>query len=98
MAQNEEKDFLDEMVEAIADGDQAELEEWEATKLVSLIAKARKDKGLTQAQVAERMGVAQQHVARLENRPWGAGFGRILSYARAVGVEVGIVGDLAKAA
>lgn len=98
MAKPEEKDFLDEMTEAIADGNRAELDEWEATKLVASIAKARKDRGLTQAEVAERMGVAQQHVARLENRPWGAGFGRVLAYARAVGVEVRVVDDLARAA
>lgn len=93
-----EEDFLDEMSQTIAAGDGGERDEWEAAKLVAHIAKARKALGLTQAQVAERMGVAQQYVARLENRPWGAGFGRVIAYARAVGVEVGIVGHSAEAA
>ena len=37
-------------------------------------------------------------VARLENRTWGIGFTRILAYAQALGVEVGIVGELPRAA
>ncbi|MDR3691807.1 MAG: helix-turn-helix transcriptional regulator [Fimbriimonas sp.] len=44
--------------------------------------------GLSQAEIANRMGVARSAVAKLENDPGGVAFTRILSYARSLGVEL----------
>lgn len=94
----EERDMLDDLTDEQAETDPNARGEWETMKLVVELIKARKEKGLTQADVAQRMGVVQQRVAEIERRPWGVGFARIVTYARAIGVEVGIVGDLAEAA
>lgn len=89
MRTNEEPDYLDH-VAAMRAKDEPEIAgQWEATKIVVDIKKAREDAGLTQADVAARMGIAQPHVARIERRPWAASFARILAYADAVGVKVG---------
>lgn len=93
-----ERDMLDDLTDEEAETDPRAHDDWEAMKIVARLAKVRRDRGQSQADVAARMGIAQQHVARIENRPWGVGFGRIVAYARAVGVEVGIVGDLAQVA
>ena len=73
-------------------------EDWAAIKLVTRLRGLREAQGLSHAEVATRMNVAHAAVARLERRPWGVGFTRILAYAQAVGVEVGIVGELPRAA
>lgn len=89
---------MDDLTDEQAKTDPREVDEWEAMKVVAWLLKTRKDRGLTQAEVAARMGIPQQRVAEIERRPWGVGFGRIVAYARALGVEVGIVGDLAETA
>lgn len=94
----DEKDMLDDLTEEQAKTDPNARGEWETMRLVVELVRARKDRGLTQEQVAERMGVVQQRVAEIERKPWSVGFARIVTYARAIGVEVGIVGDLAEAA
>ena len=72
--------------------------EWEATKVVALLRKARIERGLTQAEVAARMGLSLRRVVEIERRLWSASFGRVAAYARAVGAEVSIVGGLPLAA
>ena len=94
----EERDLLEDLTDEQAKTDPNARGEWETMKLVADLTKARKDKGLTQGQIAERMGVAQQRVAEIERRPWGVGFARVVTYARAIGVEVGIVGEVRVAA
>lgn len=93
-----ERDMLDELTEVQAQSDPRAADEWEAMKIVARLLKIRKEKGLTQAEVASRMGLPQQRVAEIERRPWGVGFGRIVGYARSIGVEVGILEDQSQAA
>lgn len=93
-----EPDMLDDVTAHEAETRPEATAEWEATKMVALLRKARVERGLTQAEVAARMGLPPGRVAEIERRPWSANFGRIVAYARAVGAEVGIVGGLPLAA
>ena len=61
---------------------------WAPISLVDKMERERIRLGLSQAQVAERMGVDRTAVAKLENDPTSVGFGRIMAYARAIGVEL----------
>jgi len=90
-----EADNLDMRVDLTAEeakSNPAAASEWQAMKLVAELIKARKDIGLTQADVAARMRLPQQRVAEVERKPWSASFGRVLAYARAIGVELGVLG------
>lgn len=64
---------------------------WAAIKLAQDVCAARVRGGLTQAEVARRMGLPQPRIADIERRPWSASLGRIMAYAQAVGVEVGVL-------
>jgi transcriptional regulator with XRE-family HTH domain len=57
--------------------------------LAALLAE-RKGSGLTQAEVASRMGVTQSAVSALEAGPRPPSLARVMSYARALGREVTI--------
>ncbi len=48
----------------------------------------RKAAGLTQADVAERLGVTQQTYARLETNPASASLERLFRVMRALGIEM----------
>lgn len=85
-----EPDFLDEAVAFRAQTEPEVGDNWSAIKLVSEIRAVRERKGLTQAQVAAKMGIPQPHVVRIERKPWSTGFGRILAYAQAVGVDFSV--------
>ena len=61
---------------------------WAPFAVLRGILDERRRLGLSQADVAARMGLARTAVVKLENDPTGVSFGRILAYARAVGVEV----------
>lgn len=81
-------DYLDEVVALRARTEPQIAGKWAATKIVVQLRKTREDRGITQAQIAERLGVSQPHVARLERTPWSANFARILAYAEALGIEL----------
>jgi transcriptional regulator with XRE-family HTH domain len=56
------------------------------------LVKARKDHGLTQAQVAEAAGIRQSHVSRIENyESERVAFDTILRYAHAIGLDFKLV-------
>lgn len=93
-----EPDMLDDVAAYRAQTEPEAARGWAAIKLVSQLCAIREAQGLSRADVAARMNVAPAAVARLEGRPWGAGLTRILAYAQALGVEVGIVGELPHAA
>ncbi len=61
---------------------------WAPLALLSTLIDERIRLGLSQAEVANRMGVARSAVAKLENDPDGVAFARILAYARALGVKL----------
>ncbi len=62
-----------------------------AREITAELALRRKQMGLTQQQVADRMGVARPRVAEIERRPDGIAFARILDYARALGASFQLV-------
>lgn len=95
---DEGRDYLDGLSDAIAQDDPREVQRWAMTKLVAQLVKARNDRGYTQAEVADRMGLSERRLAELEQRPWSASFTRVLAYACALGVEVGIVAETRVAA
>ena len=84
-----EPDALDDVAAFRAKTEPKAAHGWAAMELVSALRGLRESQGLSRAVAA---------VARLENRAWGVGFTRILAYAGAFGVEVGIVGELPRAA
>lgn len=47
--------------------------------------------GITQAQLAERCGLAQSHIARIENGRYSVGFDQLQVIADALGKKVDIV-------
>jgi transcriptional regulator with XRE-family HTH domain len=58
------------------------------------LAKVRRERGLTQAQVAHVAGIRQSHVSRIENyESEMVSFATILRYANAVGMSVKLVND-----
>jgi ribosome-binding protein aMBF1 (putative translation factor) len=60
-------------------------------EVVGALIDARHEVGLTQAQVAERMGTKQSVVARLENARRMPSLGMVARYAAAVGRRVALV-------
>lgn len=55
------------------------------------IAAVRKEKGLTQAELAERSGYAQSHIARIEAGRYSVGFDTMEEIAEAMGKKVDLV-------
>lgn len=89
-------DLLDELSDHLAKTDPNEAEEWKDTKAVAQASILRRERGVTQAEVAKRMGVPPKRILEIESRPWGATPDLIAAYLHAVGAELGIiVGDLA---
>jgi transcriptional regulator with XRE-family HTH domain len=80
-------DYLDELIErSKVEPDFAS--KWSEAEVRIALAGLRKAANLTQEEVARRMGVARPRVAELESRPLSVSFGRMLAYARALGVPV----------
>lgn len=84
-------EFLDQLVEDRAETDPRIRQEWASMQLMIALRKEREAQELTQAQVAERMGLPQSRITEIERRPWSASLSRILSYASAIGIEVGVL-------
>ncbi len=82
------EDGLDLLIQDSLDNDPGFADVWAPLALLSKLIDERIRLGLSQAEVANRMGVARSAVAKLENDPDGVAFARILSYSRALGVEL----------
>jgi len=85
---NEVLEFLDELVSS-DEGTRREAEK-ERVRLALALAmvRARKAKGLSQAEVAKRLGVTQSWVSKLENPNIAHTFESIVDYLQAVGAEL----------
>ena len=59
-------------------------------ELVMALHKARKDAGLTQEQVAQRMGTSQTYIAAIERGRKNVSYSTIARFARACGKRVAI--------
>ena len=87
-APNNAEDGLGLLIQDSLDNDPGFADVWAPLALLSKLIDERIRLGLSQAEVASRMGVARSAVAKLENDPDGVAFARILSYSRALGVEL----------
>lgn len=54
----------------------------------AILVQARRESGLTQAQVAEAMGVKQPRIAEIERHPSRVSFGVLSRYAEVVGKRI----------
>jgi len=63
-------------------------ETWEPMALALELARARKAKGLSQQAVADAMHIDRARVAELERNPSRVSFGRIVAYAKVLGVRL----------
>lgn len=59
-----------------------------AGQLSSLIKNIRKQRGMTQAALGERLGISQRAVAQFEARPEKASFQRVLSVLSALDIDL----------
>lgn len=57
-------------------------------ELISEIVKTRKEKGLTQEEVAEKSGMSQQVISRLENRTYSPSLRNLIKVTNALGIEL----------
>lgn len=58
------------------------------------IAEIRKENGMTQAQLAERCGLQQAHIARIENGKFSVGLDTLAQIADAMGARIEIIINL----
>lgn len=84
---SEEKDYLQERIAHDVEHDPGFAEAWAPYALMGRLVGERNRLGLSQRDLATRMGVSHPAVARMENHPGGVSLSRLLAYAQAVGVE-----------
>ena len=63
----------------------------ERLRIGQRIAKLRKEQNLTQTQLAERCGLQQAHIARIETGRYSVGLDTLAQIATALGVTVDFV-------
>jgi|SRR5579862_1093496 len=85
------KDYLDELIDANKAADPAFAEKWKEVEAEFRLLELRKKSGLTQEQVAAKLGVARPRIAEIERHPFSVSFGRLLKYMNAIGADVQIV-------
>lgn len=67
-----------------------EFNETERLRIGRRIAELRKDRGLSQVQLAERCGMHQGHIARVELGKYSVGIDTLVNIAEALGCEIDI--------
>ena len=67
------------------------INENERKRIGTRIAEIRKDKGLTQAQLAEATGLQQAHIARIETGRYSVGLDTLALIATALDARVDII-------
>jgi len=82
--------FLDRLIEASKADSPEFAKEWEEVEIGLKLALMRKNAGLTQHEVAKKMGIARPRIAELESHPGRCSFNRIRAYVKALGGEVRI--------
>jgi DNA-binding XRE family transcriptional regulator len=86
-----DKDYLDELIEENKASDPEFAEKWKEVEAEFRLLELRKKSGLTQEQVAARLGVARPRIAEIERHPFSVSFGRLLKYMNAIGADVKII-------
>lgn len=64
-------------------------------QLKAMLSGLRKSRGLTQAALAEKLGVSQQAIAKLESNPAGASVERLFAVLRIMDTRLALLDDLA---
>ncbi len=59
-----------------------------ATQLSQLLVASRKRRKLTQAEIAQRVGLSQNRISYLERNPEDLSFRQLLSWCAAIGLEL----------
>jgi len=88
---NEVLEFLDELESSDEEIRREAEKERIRLALALAMVRARKAKGLSQAELAERLGVSQSWVSKLENPDIAHTFESILEYLQAVGADLDMV-------
>ena len=83
-----ERDYLDEIVDVSCQQDPEFRIDWSIRTLIQRLVERRLELGMTQKDVAERMGVARARVAEIELEGSKTSFMRIAAYAEAVGMKI----------
>jgi transcriptional regulator with XRE-family HTH domain len=65
--------------------------EKERNRIGKRIADIRREKGITQSQLAELSGMRQSHIARIEAGYYSVGFDTLQAIARALGCQVDFI-------
>ncbi|MEZ0325503.1 MAG: helix-turn-helix domain-containing protein [Fimbriimonas sp.] len=85
------KDWLTELQEGFASDNPAYAAAYERQKFVLALIQMRKAQGLTQGEVAKRMGIPQSRIGQIEGKPWTVSLDRISGYAKALGARFELV-------
>lgn len=80
--------FLEDLITDTVETRTVGAQEWLRLKLTEVMIDARKRAGLTQAQVAERMGVQQARISKLENGNNDRTIDSVAAYLTAVDAEL----------
>ena len=72
----------------------AEIKEDERLRIGQRIAELRKEKGLTQQNVADATGLQRNHLSRIEQGKYSVGFDTLQSIAQALGMQVDFIAPL----
>ena len=83
----EERDYLQDRIAHDVEHEPGFAEAWAPYALMGRLVGERNRLGLTQRDLAARIGVAHSAVARMENHPGGVSLARLLAYAQTVEVE-----------
>lgn len=86
--ENREPDYLDHLIQISHEDRPGFSELWEPVGQMLALGEARVRIGLSQQDVADRMGIDRAAVSRMETNPGRVAFERILRYAHAVGAEI----------
>ncbi len=85
-----EKDYIDKLGEGLADSRPEFAAHWAALDIVIALGKLRVELGLSQQEVADRMGVARPRVVEIENGSKKTSFDRVMQYAIALGAGLDV--------
>ena len=83
-----DKDWLTAVQEQFAAEDPEDAAAYERSKFVLELIQLRRMNGLSQDEVAQRMGLPRSRVGEIESRPWKVSLDRISAYARALGARL----------
>jgi transcriptional regulator with XRE-family HTH domain len=85
------RDYLDELMEERAATDPAYATAKARYDVIKRLVELRKELGLTQQQVADRMGTQRSRIGEIEADNHAVSFDRVAAYAEALGAKLELV-------